>query len=334
MSTSAEAPPRRRVAATPDASALRPVVRAEAVVRRFGATTALAGVSLGIESSEIHALVGPNGAGKTTLLRVLTGLVVADEGSVRVLDLDPGRSPREVHRSVGVVTSGARSFYLRISGFENLLFFARLFGLRRRDAAARATALLDAVDLAEAANRPVSTYSTGMQRRLAMARALLSDPPLLLIDEATHDLDPHASTRVRALVSDAARRGAAVLWATQRLEEIKGFADNVTLLDRGMVRFTGSVPRLVGHAIRDQYLIRLVPDRTPPAELLSGGVTVGTLTPSDYDDEHYTLTLLGGAILGDALDALSVAGARILSCTETRPSVEDAFLTLVEGGST
>ncbi len=189
--------------------------------------------------------------------------------------------------------------------------------------------MLEAVDLTDAAKRPVSGYSTGMQRRLTIGRALLTDPSLLLIDEATHDLDPAAATRVRALVAGAAEGGAAVLWTTQRLEEIRGFADRVSLLDEGTVVFADTVPRLLAHAGRTQYLLRLGADRRPPGELVVGGALIGTLAPSDFDDEHYTLTLAEGAILGDALGALSAVGAQILSCTEARPSVEEAFLALV-----
>ena len=305
------------------------VVRAEGVVRSFGAKRALDGLSIAVRAGEIHALVGPNGAGKTTLLRVLTGLVQPDDGLVRVLGLDPFSSPRGLRRRIGVVPSGTRSFYLRISGFENLLFFARLYGLRYRAAAARAAAALEAVDLSAAAHDPVSTYSTGMQRRLAIARATLHEPELLLIDEATHDLDPEAATLVRGLVDGAAKRGAAVLWTTQRLEEIKGFADAVTLIDAGTVRFVGTVPQLVGLADRRTYLVTL--DGEPPELLLLGGTLVASLD-ADGDGGHYVLTLAPQAVLGDALDILSSAGVRVIGCSEARPSVEEAFLSVIERG--
>jgi ABC-2 type transport system ATP-binding protein len=232
---------------------------------------------------------------------------------------------------LGVVHSGTRSFYLRLSGLENLIFFARLHGLRRKHATARAHELLNAVDLDDAAGRAVSTYSTGMQRRLAVARALLPEPRLLLVDEATHDLDPHAATRVRDLIRAAARSETGVLWTTQRLEEIRGFADRVTLLDKGAVRFTGTVSRLLLHAAGDQYLLRLTAICPPPPELTAHGRLVGTVAAADSDGEHYMLTLAADATLGDALAALAAGGATLLGCTEARPSVEDAFLALVSG---
>jgi len=304
-------------------------VKVDGLSRRFGTVLALSDVALEIHVGEIHALVGPNGAGKTTLLRLLTGLLQADTGSARVLGIDPFRSPRELRRRIGVVPSGTRSFYLRISGFENLLFFARLHGLKYRTAVSRAKAALEAVDLSAFANAPVSTYSTGMQRRLAVARATLHDPALLLVDEATHDLDPEASARVRGLVAAAAARGAGVLWTTQRLEEIKGFAGAVTLLDKGMVRFAGSVPQLLGFAHRRQYLVSLDAGcAEPPGRLILSETPVASLAAAGGDG-HYLLTLEDDAILGDALDVLSIAGARVTGCSEARPSVEEAFLSLV-----
>ncbi len=169
-------------------------------------------------------------------------------GSVRVLGQEVERRNREARGLVGLVPSGDRSFYLRISGLENLAFFGRLNGLRRRAAFERAAELLGHVGLADAAERPVGEYSHGMQKRLSVARALITDPAVLLVDEATHDLDPEGARRIRALIEDCANRGAAVVWATQRLDEIRGFAGSVTLLHEGRVRFAGSVPALLEHS--------------------------------------------------------------------------------------
>jgi ABC-2 type transport system ATP-binding protein len=311
------------------ARGLEAIARVLSVTRSFGDVVALRDVSLSIAPAEIHALVGPNGAGKTTLFRLLTGLVTADRGMVRVCGRDPGRAGRRVHRQLGVVHSGGRSFYLRISGLENLVFFARLHGLRKRAAVARARDLLEAVDLSAAADRAVSTYSTGMQRRLAVARALLAEPRLLLVDEATHDLDPQNATRVRELIRDAARAGAGVLWTTQRLEEIRGFADRVTVLDVGSVVFAGTVPALLRHADRDQYLLSVASVTALPTELRRNGKLVGFASRTGGGAEHYLLTLADGAILGDALAAVADHGGRLLGCSEARPSVEEAFLSLV-----
>jgi ABC-2 type transport system ATP-binding protein len=312
-------------------------VEAVGVSRSFGRVRALVDLSLRVEAGAVHALLGPNGAGKTTLLRVLTGLVHPDGGRVRVVGLDPTMNPRELRERIGLVPSGDRSLYLRISGLENLVFFARLYGLRRRQAVARANEALARVGLAEAARLSVGTYSHGMQKRLLFARALLSDPQVLLVDEATHDLDPEGARTVRELALDAVDRGAAVLWATQRIDEIKGFADRVTLLDRGIERFTGTVPALMAHAFPRRYVVQLRNGNLTGGALeralgrqLAG---LATLRGVGEEDGHYVLSLSDNAILGDALTAIARADVQLLTCREERSEIEEAFLALTGGGA-
>ena len=225
-----------------------PAIDVRALERRFGARTAIAGIDLTVRAGEIHALLGPNGAGKTTLLRTLAGLVEPTAGSAQVVGIDTTKGPRGLRGRVGFVPSSDRSAYQRISGLENLAFFARLHGMRKRAAFARAHEVLEQVGLGDRAKDPVNAWSHGMQQRLSVARALLTDPPVLLIDEATHDLDPVAAATVRELIAARADHGAAVLWATQRLEELRGFAGAVTLMANGSAAFEGSVEALAARA--------------------------------------------------------------------------------------
>ena len=300
-----------------------PAIEIEGLHRSFGSVHALKGVDLEVAAGEVHALLGPNGAGKTTLMRILSGLVDPSEGSAHVLDRRAGRSP-ELRALIGMVPSGDRTFYLRLSGHENLVFFGRLHGLRRRAAGARASELLDAVGLGEAALRPISTYSHGMQKRLSFARALLCDPQLLLVDEATHDLDPVAAQQVRELAVERTRHGAAVLWATQRIEELHGFADRVTVLDRGTVAFAGSVTALAAIGGGDRHILQLASTTTISPAALDG---LGSLHPAPGQDaSHVLLALAPGASLGAAISALTAAGAEIVSCRDERPPIERAFL--------
>jgi ABC-2 type transport system ATP-binding protein len=312
-----------------------PGIEAEGLVQVYRRTRALDGVSLTVEPGEIHALLGPNGAGKTTLVRILSGLVEPTQGTVDVAGLDAARNPRELRTLIGTVPSGDRSFYLRVSGLENLVFFARMHGLRRKAAAARAQEMLDHVGLSGAARQRVGEYSHGMQKRLSVARALLSDPRVLLVDEATHDLDPEGSRRVQALVSEAAGRGAAVLWATQRLDEIRGFAPTVTLLDRGRVRFQGSVPRLLEHSIPRRYVVRLRNGRPGTVVVESAQRALGSSAaislPVEAGSEQHVLELAEGAVLGDAVAALAEARLQVLACRQERSEIEEAFLALTEG---
>jgi ABC-type multidrug transport system ATPase subunit len=310
-----------------------PVVELDAVGRRFGDTVALDGVSLAIAPGEVHALLGANGAGKTTLIRLLAGLAAPTSGSLRLFG-EESRHQRDLKARVAFIPSGDRTFYLRLSGLENLRFFARLHGYSRREATALSRIILADVGLDDAAHRPVGGWSHGMQKRLSIARALITEPEVLLVDEATHDLDPEAAEGVRRLVSALAERGAAVLWATQRVDEIRGFADAVTFLADGAVRFSGSVDQLIAQGRSERYVLRL------RGTLPIGPVGRGTLQwtvggsaqvsmPRADDPEYVILEPYPERPLGEALAALAEAGLTVLSCRQERSEVEEAFLSLV-----
>jgi len=310
-------------------------VRLDQVRRTFGAKLALDGVSLSVRRGEIHALLGPNGAGKTTLIRVLTGLTTPDGGEIEVFGRhDQGPSSRQLRGSIGFVPSGDRSFYLRISGLENLRFFARLHGMSRKQALERSWQCLRSVDLEEAAKRAVGVYSHGMQKRLSFARAILTDPPLLLVDEATHDLDPEASIRIQQLAADAAEHGAAILWATQRLDEVRSFAHRVTLLHEGHTRFQGSVPDLLAMTETRRFLLQLDRDEVASGSVFERAAAVlgddGVLVRGDDDTGHAVLHLADGVVLGRGIAALVGAGISILACREERSAMEAAFLHLTQ----
>jgi ABC-2 type transport system ATP-binding protein len=325
------------VGVTPGHFGVDPLVCAQRVSHKFHRKVALQDVDLLVHPGEIHALLGPNGAGKTTLLRVLAGLLQPDQGSLTISGLNGLEESQAVRERIGFMPSGDRTLYLRISGLENLVFFGRLQGFTHKDARLLARELLELVGLSEDAHKRVRAYSHGMQKRLSFARSLLTQPEILLIDEATHDLDPKAARVVRALTRDAAARGAAVVWATQRLDEIRGFADRVTLLKHGGIRFSGSVAELVAQTPSTRYLLRLRNGGAPAVELGatlqaalgSSGTIAGAprATPEDF-----VLCLEDGVAIGDVLGAFSEAGVRIVACREERSDIEEAFVALTERG--
>jgi oleandomycin transport system ATP-binding protein len=289
------------------------------VVCRFADKTALDGVNLAILPGEIRALLGPNGAGKTTLIRALSGLIKPQHGTVFT------------EGPVGLVPSGDRSFYLRISNLENLIFFARLHGLRLRQARSRAREALDAVGLGDVANRPVGRCSHGMQKRLSVARALLARPQVLLVDEATHDLDPEGARRIRGLVRDLVHQGTAVLWTTQRVDEVPDFADSVTLLLQGTVVFTGSPTQLAGRAPSDRYLIHVrTRDADTPPRLAAVQLAVGPgiTTTSSSDPGYFVLAPQDPHGVGLAVARLVNAGFDVTTCRQAQSEMEEAFLAL------
>jgi ABC-2 type transport system ATP-binding protein len=303
------------------------------VSRRFGDKQALSDVSLTVEHGRIHALLGPNGAGKTTLIRILTGLLEPDGGEIQILGRSRrGLLSREYRKFFGFVPSGDRTFYLRISGLENLAFFARLYGMSRKRAVIRAWECLRDVDLEDAARKPVGVYSHGMQKRLSVARGLLTDPAVLFVDEATHDLDPDGARRVRDLVKLAADRKAAVIWTTQRVEEIWDFASSVTLLHNGKVRFAGTVPEMIRFSETQAYVLLLRSVEGTPLDVLTtlrrAADGVALVEPSRESAEHFIFVLRPEAILGELFERLASTGVEVLDCRQEHSQIEQAFLRL------
>lgn len=212
-------------------------IRVREIRKRYrNKVQALDGVGFDVEPGEVVALLGPNGAGKSTLIRILSTTVLPDSGKATVAGHDVVRDAVAARRSLGVMIGDERSHYWRISGRRNLIFFAALVGLSRREAAIRAEQLLDEVGLADAADRPVLGYSSGMRARLSLARALLADPPVLLFDEPTRNLDPLAAVGFRETASRlAAERRTGILFATHDLHEAVAISTRILILVAGRI---------------------------------------------------------------------------------------------------
>jgi len=211
------------------------------LVKRYGDKTALDGIGFSIAAGEMVALLGPNGAGKSTLMQLLTGLFVPDAGSLRVLGHDMRTDAPRALAGLGVVFQQF-ALDLDLSVRANLLFHADLHGLPRRIALARIAEGLELVGLAGDAGRPVRALSGGNRRKVELARAMLHQPRLLLMDEATVGLDPVSRRQLTQTVVDLCReRGVAALWTTHLVDETSR-ADRVLVLHRGRIEFDGSIP--------------------------------------------------------------------------------------------
>jgi ABC-2 type transport system ATP-binding protein len=211
-------------------------IQVRQLVKRYGDVLALDGVDVDVSPGAVVALLGPNGAGKSTLVRILATTVVPDEGTATVVGHDVVEDGAAARASLGLILGNERSWYWRLSGRRNLEFFAALYGMRRRNAAARAEELLAEVDLAKVADRRVGEYSSGMRARLALARSLLREPPALILDEPTQNLDPIAAANFRDIVLRLAEeRGTSVLLTTHNLHEAAALATEVVVLALGRV---------------------------------------------------------------------------------------------------
>jgi ABC-2 type transport system ATP-binding protein len=306
-----------------------PAVRVEGVFKRFGATTALAGVDLEVSEGTVFALLGPNGAGKTTLVRVLATLLEPDAGLAEVFGLDVVHDAVAVRAMLGLTGQFAAVDEI-LSGRENLLMFGRLFGLSRAATRTRADELLRQFELTDAADRPARTYSGGMRRRLDLASSLLTRPRILFLDEPTTGLDPRSRNEIWTTVRELVREGTTLLLTTQYLEEADELADRIAVIDHGRVIAEGTGNELkdqVGGQILEVELARAAErDR---ARAVLAGVGCGEPEPSERPDR---LTLPaprdGLALIEEAAAELRRAGIEVSDLGLRRPTLDDVFLQL------
>ncbi len=297
-----------------------PVVELRAVRRRFGDVVALDGFDLSAPAGSVTVLVGPNGAGKTTALRIVTGALAPDAGEVRTFGLDPAVDGEEIRRRCGVV-SAKPALYDRLSGRDNLRYSARLHGLDRHADVGWAAARFG---IEHALDQLVGGYSTGMKTRLALARAVLHRPDLLLLDEPTSGLDPESAHAVLALIRSMAAEGSTVVLCTHLLLEADGLADNVVVLEDGAAAVAGSPGDLARAWLPDTVLRVDAEDRA----VLDTLATAPGVLAYERDGGPATLSLDGPERVPDVVAALVAAGARVTRLEPRTPSLEDVYLAI------
>jgi ABC transporter DrrB family efflux protein len=304
-------------------------VHVEGVVKRFGTTTALAGVDLDVEEATVFGLLGPNGAGKTTLVRVLATLLAPDAGRAELFGHDVVHDAEGVRELLGLAGQFAAVDEM-LTGRENLQMFGRLFDLSAADARRRANELLERFDLADAADRPARTYSGGMRRRLDLASSLLTRPRVLFLDEPTTGLDPRSRNEIWSVVRELVREGTTLLLTTQYLEEADQLAERIAVIDHGRVIAQGTGSELkdrVGGQILEVELVRSAERERARAALIG----VGCGEP-ERGERLAQLTLPaprdGLEMIEDAASALRNADIAVSDLGLRRPTLDDVFLQL------
>ena len=206
------------------------VIEVEGLTKDFNGLRAVDGISFSVEEGEIFGFLGPNGAGKTTTIRMLTGQLTPTAGSARVAGYDVVTQRRKIKPLIGIVFE-EQNIYERLSGWDNLAFYARLYGVE----ASRVDELLEMVGLAGRARDAIKTYSNGMRQRLMIARALLSRPRILFLDEPTRGLDPASARAVREMIAGLSRGGATIFLTTHYMEEADQLCQRVAFLNEGRI---------------------------------------------------------------------------------------------------
>ena len=300
------------------------VVELAGVVYRFGSGTGLVDLDLSVPRGSITVMVGPNGAGKTTALRVITGALVPHAGRARVFGLEPsGPDGEQVRRRCGVVAAKP-ALYDRLTGRDNLRFAAELFGLGD-DAPVEEAAARFGID--HSLDLRVAGYSTGMKTRLALARAVLHSPDLLLLDEPTSGLDPESSHAVLGLVREMAREGATVVMSTHLLLEAEGLADQVVMMEDGAAVMAGSTDELM-RRYWPRPVVRFRAEDETGLDALAGmeGVVAYHRNGAGAEVELDELARVPGLIA-----VLSAAGVRLTAVTPHERSLEELYLRVRQG---
>ena len=320
--------------------------------RRRRATTvvALDDVSFRVERGEVHGLLGPNGAGKSTLMKILSTVLLPTAGRVRVLGHDLVADPRRVRPLIGIVFGGERGVYPRLSGRQNLRYWAALYGLSTAAGRDRAEALLGEFGLAGRADDRVETYSVGMRQRLHLARGLIADPRVLLLDEPTNGLDPLAARRLRDTIAELAGQGRTILLATHDLAEAETLCDRVTMINHGRLIATEAprnLARLISRheRIRVEGLDHITAESTDNAADNTGSGYVATdaalpariralpqVTAVEPAEEPgaWLISVADRDAIGPVLTFLIHAG--VTAVRTELPSLEEVYLNLVHHG--
>ena len=305
------------------------MVELEDVRRTFGDVVAIDALTLSVPAGSVTVLLGPNGAGKTTVVRLVTGALASHGGRVRVHGMDPtGRDGTEVRRRCGVVPARP-ALYDRLSGYDNLRYGAELFEVPRDRIDDRIADAAQRFGIEDALGTRVGAYSTGMRARLALARAVLHEPDLLLLDEPTAGLDPESARAVLGLIDELAAHGKAVLMCTHLLLEAEGLADEVVVLDRGRTLVSGSPAELTS---RYWPAARVVLDADDPSVLDRARDL--SFVSSYGRNGTATVELTDPSCVPDLVDALVGAGARLRRVEPQQPTLEQLYFAIRQGAQT
>jgi len=295
--------------------------------------TAVNGVDLQIQHGEIFGLLGPNGAGKSTTIRMLCTLLEPTSGTAHVNGYDIVKQANDVRRSLGTVLAGERSIYWKLTGRENLEYFAALCHIPAAIAKKRVEELIERMELKDRANELVEKYSTGMRQRVAIAKALLARPPILLLDEPTLGLDPQAARNLRELIAQLKQEGHTILLTTHYMEEADLLSNRIGIIDTGKI-IALDTPEGLKHRINQREIVRLevsgwqeyIGDKL---RLLSEVENLVVHRQAEADLWEVNMQATNSRLLLPKLvESISQNGTRLVNMNIVKPSLEDVFIHL------
>jgi ABC-2 type transport system ATP-binding protein len=298
--------------------------------RKWHNVEAVRGVSFEIQEGELFGLLGPNGAGKTTTIKMLITLLIPTSGTARVLGYDVVKDAREVRRRIGYVFGGERGVYERLSGYDNLRYFAELYGVPPKEIHPRIDYLLDLVGLKGREQERTEGYSRGMKQRLHIARGLLHDPPVVFLDEPTIGLDPVGARELRATIASLTSAGKTILLTTHYMFEADALCDRIAVINRGEIVAHGTPAELKRDVVEGAVVeveVFGVPDGTVERVRDLNGVTSVSIEEREQAQFLIVQTRPEVELTQSILGTLD--GASVGRISRREPTLEDAYVTLV-----
>lgn len=315
---------------------LRRIYRARigVIKRSIKEVVAVEDISFDIESGELFGLLGPNGAGKTTTVKMLATLLIPTKGTATILGNDVVKDANEVRKHIGFIFGGERGLYWRLSGIDNLRYFASLYGVEPEVSKKRIPYLLEMVGLKDRGNERVEGYSRGMKQRLHVARTLLHDPEILFLDEPTIGLDPVGARDFRQVIRNLQSEKKTILLTTHYMFEADSLCQRVAVIDKGIIVALDSPSELKKH-VADLSVIEIETFGTSNeiVERLRGLPFVDSLHVQEHDQRQMLLiqTARGAEAVPDVMNTLN--GTRVGRVIVREPTLEDAYVRLVGGHS-
>lgn len=311
---------------------MAPIIESEGLTKVFGSHTAVDRLNFEVEEGEVFGLLGPNGAGKTTTVRMLACLISPSEGSANVGGHKIGENPLKVRQTVGILTENP-SLYEKLTAYENMDFFAEAYSLSNpQEKSNRIRELLDFFNLWDRRNDKVATFSRGMKQKLAIARALVHNPPILFLDEPTAGLDPESSKEVRDLMEMLSRREKhTILLCTHHLEDAEKLCNRVMIINRGKSVIVGT-PDELRERIAGKPTVQITLKKLN-AEIIEAAKKVNQVRQVNADKSASSLTItLDDAQSGtpEVVRKIVEANGLVLGVNILRPSLEEAYLKLIK----
>ncbi len=305
-------------------------IEAKDLRKSYGANEVLKGVNLKVPQGTVFALLGPNGAGKTTIVRMLTTLLRIDAGSATVAGFDVAKQPDDVRANIGL-TGQYAAVDDKLTGIANLQMIGRLYHLGAADANKRALELIERFELTDAANRVVKTYSGGMRRRLDLAASLIITPPILFLDEPTTGLDPHSRITMWEIIEGLVAEGTTVLLTTQYLEEADRLAENIAVINHGVVIAEGTPDELKKQMGHERLDLELATKKD--YEKIVAAMADQILT-QDSENRRVSFALENNiAALNTLLSKIEKVDIDVESFSVHQPTLDDVFLKLTGHGA-